>query len=325
MRGSLCVLFVVVVAGLAHGQPVVPVPPPPPPPPMAEQSGGVVVYPGMSVRQKAYPSQLVASGTISLGKDTLDAAMYAGQGVPKTTYKVATLKVGEVLVGDKVEGAVKILVPPADPAQMPFEQPGRKPVYYRPQVSQVQLIDGQEGVFFLSPHPTVGGHYHMPYGHTPLNPLDTNYKADAAAVKKIGAAHADPVAALKAKDAADRLEAAAALVFKYRRQTIPPGGKPQPQVAIPAEESKLILKAIAESDWAQYDKPRVGSDPPPDYTLMPTSLLATLGIHPGQNGFPQLQVAAGRGYNETFHELYKTWLDGNGAKFEIKKFAVEKK
>lgn len=326
MRRSFAALFALSAAGLALGQPGLPVPPPPPPVIQpAENAGGVIVQPGMTVRQKTYQSQLIASGTVSLRKETLDAAMYPGQGVPKTTYKLATLTVGEVLVGDKVEGTIKILVPPADPAQMPVEQAGRKQPYFRPTISQVQLIDGQEGVFFLAPHPTAAGYYHIPYGHTPLNPLDTTYKADLAAVKKVGAAHTDPLAALKAKDPADRLEAAAALVHRYRRQMPVQAGKPLRQVAIPAEESKLILKAIADADWAQYDKPRLGSDPPPDYTLVPNSLLASLGIFPGQHGMPQFQVAAGRGYNEAFHEHYKAWLEGEGAKFEIKRFVTEKK
>ncbi len=325
MRRSLAALFALSAAGLAPGQPVVPPPPPPPPILQADNAGGVIVQPGMTVRQKVYQSQLVAAGTVGLGKETLDAAMYPGQGVPKTTYKVAALKVSQALIGDKVDGTLKILIPPADPAQMPFEQPGRKQPYFRPTVSQVQLIDGQEGVFFLAPHPTAAGYYHIPYGQTPLNPLDTTYKADLAVVKKIAATYADPLAALKAKDAADRFEAAAALVHKYRRQAFTQGGKPPQQVAIPAEESKLILTAIGEADWAQYDRPRVGSDPPPDYTLMPNSLLAQLGVSPGQHGMPQLQVNAGRGYNETYHELYKTWLEGEGAKFEVKKFVTEKK
>jgi hypothetical protein len=328
MRGFLSALLALAAAGLAPGQAVPRPAPPAPPPPLpavGEASSAAYASSGMTARQKAYQCQLVAAGTVAMGKDTLDAAPYPGWRGAKTTYKVATLSAGEVLLGDKPDGAIKVLIPPADPAQLPFEQPGRPQQYYRPPVSQVQLIDGQEGVFFLAPHPTAAGYYHIPYAQTPLNPLDTNYQADLAAVKKVGAALADPAKALKAKDAADRLEAAAALVLTYRRLPPGPAGKLPREAAIPAEESKLILKALAEADWAQYDKPRLGSDPSPDGTLVPSSLLAQLGVYPGQYGMPPFQVPAGRGYNEAFQEHYKTWLDGPGAKFEIRKFVAEKK
>lgn len=287
------------------------------------QSGAFVPV-GPTIRQKAFTSQLVVSGKVTIENVPVELAMYQGQPV-KTTYTLATIRVDSTLIGDKAGETVKVLIPPADPAQIPFEAPGQpRQQYYRPQVGQVQLIDGQEGVFFLIAQPLSPGHFVMNYGQTPLNPLDTNYKSDLAALKRLSEMYADPVKALKAEKAADRFEAASALIYKYRRQVQHPGNKPMDQVAIPAEESKLILKAIQEADWAKYDVPVQPGEPPHDYTLTPTSLVGQLALYPGQNGFPQVRVNPGQGYNAAYHENFKTWMEGEGAKFQIKKFVPKK-
>jgi hypothetical protein len=272
----------------------------------------------VSTFHRAVSSQLVVKGTVSMGNETVEVEMYPGQPV-KTTFSVATIKVAETLIGDKSGDTVTILIPPADPAQIPFEGPGRPAQYFRPAISQVQVIDGQEGVFFLSRHQTSAAHYQLSAGCPPLNPLDTNYKDNLATVTKVGAAIADPMKALKAEKASDRYDAAAVLVSWYRR-VFSAGNVSKNEVAVPAEETKLILKAIAEYDWAEYDVPVQPGDPPRDYTKSPTNLLALLGIYPGQHGFPQVRVNPGQQYHAAYQEQYKTWLDGAGAKFELKRF-----
>ena len=293
-------------------------------PALAEPLAPNFVPRGQTVRQKVFASQLIVAGKATIENETVEVAMYQGQPV-KTTYTLATIRVSDTLIGDKVGDAVKVLIPPGDPAQIPFEAPGqRQPQYFRPQVGQVQLIDGQEGVFFLTPHPNSPEHFIINYGQTPLNPLDTTYKADLAAIKRLGEIYANPVKALKAEKAEDRFEAAAALVHRYRRQGQQPGNKPMAQVAIPAEEGKLILKAIQDADWAKYDVPVQPGEPQHDYSMMPTGLLGQLAIYPGQKGFPQVRVNPGQGYNAAFHDNFKTWMEGEGAKFEIKKFVPKK-
>src|SRR5262249_12575807 len=150
--------------------------------------------------------------------------------------RVATIKVSETLIGDKAE-TVKVLIPPADPTFVYDTPPGQPPQPYFTIVPyQVQLIDGQEGVFFLTKHPTAADAYVHVGGRPPLNPLDTKYKTDLADVKLVASVYADPLKALKAEKADDRARAALALVIRYRR---PPAfdGKQYDQKTIPADEA----------------------------------------------------------------------------------------
>lgn len=283
--------------------------------PMADQ-------PGPPALQKAMNSQLVVSGTVSLGKDTTDLLMYQGAQA-KTTYKVATIKVADTLLGDKVD-SVKVLVAPSDPAQIPFERPGGQPQpdQYFPQyyLNSIQVIDGQEGVFFLQKHPTAADQWVLAPSFAPLNPLDTKYKDDLAAVKQVGAVYADPVKALKAKEADDKLRAAVVLMTKYGRWPQGFQGPGQPErKAIPAEESKLILKALADADWEKWDKQQQQPDPNMDWTMNPANVLGMMQVYPGQKGFPQFQAQPGQ-YYSAYKAAFKDWLDGNGKDFEIQRY-----
>jgi hypothetical protein len=273
--------------------------------------------PEQPVFRRAVTSSLVVSGTVSVGKETVEATAEYGQAV-KTNYKVATIRVKDVLVGDKPGDTVTVLVPPADPFTPPVADGfGRPQPYRRPQVSQVPLIDGQEGVFFLSRHPTAPPHHHMPQGAAPLNPLDTDHKDHLAVVKRVGAMVADPVKSLKAKAAGDRYDAAVALVYRYKFVF---GQVPAEEVAVPAEESKLLLAAIAEFDWAEFDKPFVPGGPLRDYTRQPNDLLTLLGIHQGgDTGFPKVQVNPGQGMFAAYQQTLREWLDGPGGKFVVTK------
>ncbi len=274
-------------------------------------------FQGTTVRQAVFQSTWVVSGTVELQKDKLDLDMYQGAAV-KTTYKQFKLKVKEVLIGDTPKLELDtVLVGPADPAQVnDFEQPLGF-VQPRPWINSVQLIDGQEGVFFLTKHQSSPKHLTLLPGCAPINPLDTKYKEKLASIKSVAAILSDPVKALKAEKAEDRYDAAQALVMKYRSY-------PQnaiygvDQEAIPAEESKLILQAILDGNWEQYDMPVTGNVSNEYWEKNPSNLTSQLGIYPGQNDFPQFQANNG-GYHAMFKVKLKEWLDGPGAKFEVKK------
>jgi hypothetical protein len=286
-------------------------------------------YTGPTARQKSMLCPLVISGKVTIEKEPVDLQMYQGQQM-KSAHKVAKIQVTSTLLGEKAGDVVTVLIPPADPSQIGIESMGQpqQNVQHQqnitPPIGTIQLMSGQEGVFFLYPHPMESGKYMIQSGHTPLNPLDTNYKADLAKITRISEIYAEPTKLLKSEKAEDRFEAAAALVFKYRRQTPQPLNHPMQQEAIPLEESQLILKAVLETDWAKYDQPVTSNDPQHDYTQMPVSILNMLAIYPGQSGFPQVQVKPGQGYNVAYQESLKSWLEGPGAKYEIKKFVPKK-
>ena len=323
MRPALrLALLAAAVGGAASAQPQVkPLPAPIPPP-----GGGigiparVVEYTGPTAFQKAVNAHLVVAGTVSVSKDTADVAAWQGAPV-KATYRVATIKVTDTYVGDKTE-SVKVLMATSDPTYLnePFPGQPAQP-YFTPVPNSVQLIDGQEGVFFLSKHPADATAYMHAGGSPPLNPLDTKYKEELAEVKGVAAVCADPMKALKADKAEDRMKAANVLVTRYRR---PPAfdGKPYDQKAIPAEEAKLIFKAMADGDWELWDKPQQPNEVR-DYTLNPTNLLGQLQIYtgaPGKGNFPQVKQQPGQGYYAAYKAAFTAWAEGDGKDFEIKRY-----
>lgn len=279
-----------------------------------------VEYTGPTPTQKAVQSQLVVSGTVSVGKETESAAAFTGV-TAKTTYRVATVKVTDTLVGTKTD-TVKVLLPPADATYVNDPFPGQPPQPYYPAFpQQIQLIDGQEGTFFLTRHPTVADAYTHTPGCPPLNPLDTKHKADLAEVKAVAAVYADPVKALKAEKADDRMRAAYVLVNRYRR-TPAYDGMPPAQKAIPAEEAKLIFQAMADADWEVWDKPQQPNEVR-DWTMNPTNLLSQLQIYAGAKGaanFPQIRQQPGQGYHAAYKAAFDGWRADAGKDFEIKRF-----
>ncbi|MCU0704889.1 MAG: hypothetical protein MUF18_13000 [Fimbriiglobus sp.] len=276
-----------------------------------------VEYTGPTAFQKAINTSLVVAGTVSVGKETVEAEQWKGQPL-KTTHRVASIKVTDTFVGAKAD-TIRVLMPPADPTYPNDPFPGQP--YVAPFVNSVQFIDGQEGVFFLTPHPTVAGAFMPAQGNPPLNPLDTNYKADLAEVKGVAAVHADPLKALKAEKPEDRIRAAFVLVNKYRQ---PPAfdGKKYEETPIPAEETKLIFQALLEADWDEWDKPRLGGEIV-DWTRSPSNVIGRLQLYtgaPGVKNFPQVQPQPGQGYHAAMRDALKKWREGDGKDYQIKRF-----
>jgi hypothetical protein len=277
-------------------------------------------FQGSTVKQRLLQSTWVVSGTIKAEKDTVELKQYP-QAPVSTTYKLFTLKVTNVMVGDKVEN-ITLLVGPADPAQIPFDDgSGRvnKQPSFRPWLNNVQLIDGQEGVFFVTRHPSSEKYSQLVPGAVPLNALDTKYKDNVAVIEKVQAVLKDPIKALKAEKTEDRFLAAQTLVQKYR--AYPPNATSGvEEVAIDADQSKLILAAILEGDFAKYDKPVQGNVGNDYWENNPATLTGQLGLYPGGGGFPQFQAPPGA-YNSTFKEKLKDYLDSDaGKKYVVKSF-----
>jgi hypothetical protein len=277
-------------------------------------------FQGSTVKQRLLQSTWVVSGTIKAEKDTVDFKQYP-QAPVSTTYKVFTLNVTNVLLGDEVK-SITLLVGPADPAQIPFDDgSGRvnSQPSFRPWLNNVQVIDGQEGIFFVTRHPAADKYSQLVPGAIPLNALDTKYKENVAVIEKVQAVLKDPIKALKAKKAEDRFLAAQTLVQKYR--AYPPNATAGvEEVAIDAHQSKLILAAILEGDFAKYDKPVVGNVGNEYWENNPANLTGQLGLYAGAVGFPQFQAPPGA-YNATFKDKLKEYLDSDaGKKYVVKSF-----
>jgi hypothetical protein len=107
-----------------------------------------------------------------------------------------------------------------------------------------QPVVGMEGCFFLTKH-GVGGFYLAPGGLNFLNKKNPSFDKDIVLLKRCVKILQEPNAALKAKNAEERFLAAAMLLAQYRTRKSP---KDQTE-PIDAEQSKLILKALASADW----------------------------------------------------------------------------
>src|SRR5439155_11813097 len=124
---------------------------------------------------------------------------------------------------------------------------------------------------------------------------------DAKLAVKIGA---EPVKYLKSDNADERIFAATMLISTYRNAR--PGAKLEP---IAAEESKLILQALAKADWQA--KPNRFE---PNH---PFNLFARLGVT-DKDGWMQPQ---GRPVpQEEIYKAAREWLDKNADTYRIQKF-----
>ncbi len=271
--------------------------------------------------QRAITAEVVVAGKVTaVGQDEVEAlAPFAGA-TNKVKYKVATVKVETGLVGaDKLkEVKVGFVLPPkADPKAPPGGiRPPRGPR------QALELKEGQEMLFFLAKHPTAD-FYIIPGMSPPVDLKDEQGKKELEAVKKVTAVLADPAKALKADKAEARAEAAAIMVTKYR--AYPDAGGEVDQVAIAADESKTILKALLEGDWSsQAVRPGpFGGNPNPLQAFYALGLNQKDGwvqpiIAPSPPGAPQPD------YGLIMKDAFAKWREGAGKDYVIKKIVPKK-
>jgi len=280
-----------------------------------------IAMPIQNTAQKAIQADAVVVGKVTeIEKDEVEVTPHQGA-TDKTKMKVAVIKIETGLVGAKNVTHVKVLIPGAAADQPAQPEPGIGRPIGRPGLGgfgPISLKEGEEGLFFLVKHPTAANYYTINMGNTPVAIKAETYKDDVAKVKAIVATLADPMAALKADKVEDRLAATSILLQKYRRGLTVPAK----EVAIPAEETKAILKALLDADWTAADKPTPGFD----YQSAPSNLVGQLGLYPGSpNGLAQFQPKPGESYNAKYQEAFKAWHAKSGDKFEIKKFVPTEK
>jgi hypothetical protein len=286
----------------------------------ASSSSALVMVANFTTAQKTVQADAVVLGKVTeIEKEEVEVLPFQGA-TDKVKMRVGVVKIETGLVGAKNVTHVKVLLPGAateQPAQpLPGGGPAVRPLPGRGRVLPITLKDGEEGLFFLAKHPTAANYYTINAGNTPVLNKAENFKDEVTKVKAIVATLADPMTALKAEKIEDRLSAAATLVQKYRRGL----SVPAKEEAIPAEETKAILKTLADADWTAANKP-----PKPgqviDYQAQPANILSMIGLFPGSpNGLPRIQVKPGENYNAKYQEAFKAWYAASGDKFEIKKY-----
>ena len=216
---------------------------------------------GVMIAMRPAPQRAITADVVVVGKvtaienETIDAPRFAND-KNKVAHKVAVVKIETNLAGANSVTHIKIgFVPPPKnvpgvngPGGGPVRPggPAVRPFIRRPGLQMPELKVGQEMLFFLVKHPSAN-FYVMPSMSPPVDVSMDIGKKQIAEVKKVTELLADPMKGLKSDKSDVRAETAAALMMKYR--AYPALGGEVDQVAIGAEESKLILKAIAEADW----------------------------------------------------------------------------
>lgn len=235
-------------------------------------------------------------------------------------YQVATLKIEKGIKGVKDITHIRVAWPapqkPVQPGINPVDPnlPVRPILPGRGRIVGMNLQKDQEVLLLLKKHEMeafyVGADF-MPVVHKTGNP---NFKAELAEVERGIKVMADPLASLKSKDNEERLLAVALQMQKYRTNRT---GNPAKQ-PIEKEESKLILKTIAESDWNENAAPNRG---PGSYMTNPRNLFYQLQLTPADGWTqPRPDPKNPANFQKDFETAAKKWLTDNMDKYVIQRF-----
>ena len=248
-------------------------------------AGNCLTAKALMVRPLSTPERVVVADAIVIGKvvaiedKDVEATMFPGAPM-KATYKVASIKVEASLSG--LKGVTHMRV-----GFMPLAAlggGGGRPIRPRPGMNP-QLTVGEEGVFFLAKHHDADFMI-VPPSVMHLDKKVDGYEKQVEFVRKAIKLMADPLKSLKAEDAADRFLTAAMLLQKYGTPRVRRAGGLKRE-AIPAEESRLILKALHDADWTKQDQ---------EYSMLPLAVFQRLGLQ-AKDGFKHPAAKPGQDFN----------------------------
>lgn len=287
----------------------------------AHSTAGALMIAFRPAPQRALTAEVVVVGKVTaVEKETVDAEPFPGA-TDKVAFKVAVVKIESPLAGANALTHIRIgFVPPPKAEPLPPLNPNLplRPVRpIRPNFAP-DLKEGSEMLFFLTKHPKAD-FYIMPGMSPPVDVKSDAGKKELDEVKKVTELLADPMKGLKSEKAEVRAETAAALVMKYR--AYPEFGGDVDQVAIGADESKLILRAIAGADWKAV-RPGPGG-------MNALAAFYSLGLNE-QDGWkppalPKVQPGQPRpDFNAIQKAAFVKWLDGPGKDYVIKKLVPKK-
>jgi hypothetical protein len=273
--------------------------------------------------QRALASEVVVVGKVTaIEKELVDLPPFPG--APTSVgHRVAVVKIETNLAGAANITHLRIaFVPPAKPAVDPPPGAGRPVRRVRGSLPGLALTEGQEMLFFLIKHPN--GEFYVMSGMSP--PMEINGEAgkkELATIKKITETIAEPMRGLKSDKPSVRGETAAIMVMKYR--SYPETAREVEQLPINVEESKLILRALAEAEW-----PRDGRGVPgASNVVTPYAAYLSLGLTE-QDGWKQPALPKAQAgvpppdYTAIQKDAFKEWLASAGKDYVIKKFVAKK-
>ena len=257
--------------------------------------------------QRAALADVIVVGKVTGFGDKLVSAVPPTGGA-KVDYQIATVQVADPVSGLKDVKEIKVaFIPPPPPDPPPA--PGG-PFIIRKRYPQFTLALDQEACLFLIKHPTEDFYVGQAY-YDVINKNTPDFDKSMDEVKRCVKLLADPTASLKGQNNDDRFLTAAMLIARYR--TPKPGEmKTEP---IDAEQSKLILQALADADWNAKPKPGIGFG---GFQMTPQAIFFRLNLTP-QDGWMQPMDA------KAIPDAAKQWLKDSTEKYQIQRFAGDKK
>ncbi len=266
--------------------------------------------PPIAPARRAIMTETVVVGKVTgFEKELVQAAPYPGV-KEKVGYKVATIKIDAGLIG--AENMKEIKVGFLAPAKADPNGPagGIRAVESCGHQS-VELKEGQELILFLVKHQS-GVFYMIPGGTPPVDLKTEQGKKDLESVKNVAAILADPMKGLKSDKPETRAEAATVMLLKHRNYPVL-GGEVD-QLAIGADESKLLLKALTEGNWSTLN---VRFDSP-----TPLQAFQMLGLN-AKDGWVEPVIVNAPGapqvdYGAIQKDAFTKWLEGAGKDYQIK-------
>jgi hypothetical protein len=256
--------------------------------------------------QRLAQSDVVIVGKVMAIEDKDIETTPAPGSLAKVTYRVAVVRVTEAVKGAQGKETIRVAwIAPQVPA--PVGNPGGGPVLIRPGLRRpgITLAVGQDGLFYLTKH-----HQEdflvAPAYFSFSSSQNANFNQEVDTARKTVKMLADPMPALKSTDARERLLAASLLVSRYRNR---PAGNVRTE-PIPAEESKLILAALADADWNQ------------PFQFGQTSAIQVfnqLGLTAQDGWAPPQQVKTAQDYPNAARE----WLRQNRDTYRLQRFVTE--
>jgi hypothetical protein len=262
------------------------------------------------------PNRLASTDAVFVGRvvalEPMDIEAAPAKGQPKVAYRIAVIQVTESIRGLKKDAQTVrvgfIVSNNGQPGVVGNVQVQIQGGLVRRQVIQnMNLQVGQDGLFFLAKHADESFFLAPNYQTFVNRQSNPSFDNDVKSAKEVCKILDNPVAALKSQNKDERYAAAAVLVSKYRSNST---GLPMKQEAIRAEESKLILKAMAEGDWSVG---RFNATIPTPYEL-----------------FLQLGITANDGYKlvnvrnqQDIMQAMQKWLTDNTDKYQVKKLVAD--
>ncbi len=254
-----------------------------------------------SLPERVATSRLIVVGKVTgFGPRLIKAELFKGD---TRELQIANLQVSESVLG-KADKKIEVGFFP--PAAAPGG--GGRPIRPIRRFPTVQLKQDQEVLLFLTKHPTKDIYLATNYYDVVSKTDNPGFARELDTVKKYAKLLGKPMDGLKSKDADERFLTAAMLIARYR--TPPAGGGKFETKEVPAEESKLILTALADADWK---KPN-----PQFFRLNPQGLFYRLGVTAADGWTPPKDF-------RTFPDEAKKWLKANAGKFRVKQFVAEGK